>query len=160
QKPSNKPRAGIVLTAVCSVKESMGGTNGNLDFFISRAGADKSFAKWLARRLVSGEFGRRYRVLLQDWHFLGRNFIAKMDEGVCDARQLIVILSKSYLKSSYTRLEWQAVINANVDDADRRMVILKIDDCQPTGILALYSYTDVTSFLGPSQSEELVRAIG
>ena len=132
-----------------------------LDFFISRAGADKEFAVALGNVLKSGRLGRSYSLLLQDWDFMGNNFLARMDDGIRRCKRMIVILSKEYLKSAYTQVEWQAVLHSDIYNFENRIVLLKVDDCVPTGILSLYAYTDLSPVIGTANDqtlEDMVRA--
>jgi hypothetical protein len=59
-------------------------------FFISRAGEDAEYAKWIAG--VLGDAG--YTTILQDLDFQpGDSFIHKMNEALAAAEQVIALLS-------------------------------------------------------------------
>ena len=71
-------------------------------FFISRAGEDAEYAKWVAGVLED----EGYTTILQDLDFLpGDSFIHRMNEALTAAEQVIALLSPSYLaKATYPTL--------------------------------------------------------
>jgi WD40 repeat protein/3',5'-cyclic AMP phosphodiesterase CpdA len=118
-----------------------------LDLFISYAPADERWATWIAWQLEAAG----YRSLLQAWDFVpGTNFIDFMDRGVRDSAVVVAVLSRSYLKSHYGRMEWQAALRTN----HAKLVTIRIDDCQLEGLLATITYLDLVDITDPDMARE------
>ena len=117
------------------------------DFFVSYSPADEGWASWIAWELESAG----YRTVLQAWDFVpGTNFIDFMDRGVTQARAVIAVLSRAYLKSRYGRLEWQSAIRADPDDPSRKLITVRIDDSPLEGLLATITYVDLVGMTDPA----------
>jgi WD40 repeat protein/Cdc6-like AAA superfamily ATPase len=117
------------------------------DFFVSYTPADEGWASWIAWELESAS----YRTVMQAWDFVpGTNFIDFMDRGVTQARAVIAVLSRTYLKSRYGRLEWQSAIRADPDDPSRKLITVKIDDTPLEGLLATITYVDLVGVTDPA----------
>jgi hypothetical protein len=117
------------------------------DFFISYSPADEGWASWIAWELESAG----YRTVLQAWDFVpGTNFIDFMDRGVTEARAVIAVLSRAYLKSRYGRLEWQSALRADPDDPSRKLITVRIDDTPLEGLLATITYVDLAGTADPA----------
>jgi tetratricopeptide (TPR) repeat protein len=114
---------------------------GSVDFFISRSGSDKLIAQHVAHAL---EDGGRYRVVIQDWDFGSRSFVADMDDALQRAKRVIVILSNRYLESIYCTVEWQTVFANDPKNFGERLILLRVEaGCRPKGILRTLPYTDL-----------------
>lgn len=102
------------------------------DFFVSYTAADRGWAEWVAWQLEEAGF----RSLVQDWDFVpGSNWTIQMKEGVARAPHTIVLLSNAYLQSTYGRKEWQAALAADPSGATRRLLPIRIEDCERPGLL-------------------------
>ena len=107
---------------------------GGWDFFISYTQADRRWAEWIA--WVLEEQGR-YHVLVQAWDFVpGSNWIRKMQDGTRDAARTIAVLSDAYLTSEYGGAEWQAAWASDPTGANRKLLAVRIADCERPGLLA------------------------
>ena len=103
------------------------------DFFVSYTQADKAWAEWIA--WVLEEDG--YRVLIQAWDFPpGSNWIQRMDVGIEKATRMIVVLSSDYLASVYGSAEWQAAWASDPDGTGRKLLPVRVADCNRPGLLA------------------------
>jgi hypothetical protein len=103
------------------------------DFFLSYTQADRAWAEWLA--WVLEEHG--YRVLIQAWDFVpGSNWIAEMQAGTQGAARTIAVLSEAYLKSVYGGAEWQAAWASDPDGTTRRLLVVRVGDCERRGLLS------------------------
>ena len=103
------------------------------DFFVSYTQTDRAWAEWIAWQLE--EAG--HRVLLQAWDFVpGTNWIKSMHEGVAKADRTIAVLSETYLKSVYGGAEWQLAWAADPTGQDRRLLVVRVSDCDRPGLLA------------------------
>jgi hypothetical protein len=112
---------------------SAGDESPQWDFFVSYTQADRAWAEWIAWQLEQD----RHRVLVQAWDFVGgTNWIARMHDGVRDAARTIAVLSPDYLDSVYGGAEWQAAWGANPDGSDRRLLTVRVSECERPGLLA------------------------
>jgi hypothetical protein len=111
------------------------GTEGarDWDFFLSYTQADRAWAEWIAWALE--EHG--YRVLIQAWDFVpGSNWAAEMQAGTQGAARTIAVLSPAYLKSAYGGAEWQAAWASDPDGTRRKLLVVRVADCDRPGLLA------------------------
>jgi hypothetical protein len=103
------------------------------DFFISYTQTDRRWAEWIAWELE--ESG--WRVLVQAWDFVpGSNWIQGMQTGVSRADRMIAVLSENYLESVFGGAEWQAVWAIDPQGKARRVLPVRVSDCDRPGLLA------------------------
>jgi len=122
------------------------------DFFVSYNSADKAWAEWIA--WVLEENG--YTVIIQAWDFRpGGNFILDMQQAAEDSQTTIMVLSDHYLKAQYTQPEWAAAFAKDPTGTDRRLLPIRVGDCQPTGMLRQRVYVDLVS-QSEADAEQLV----
>jgi hypothetical protein len=106
---------------------------GRWDFFISYTQADRAWAEWIA--WVLEEDG--HRVLIQAWDFVpGSNWIADMSDAVPSSARTIAVLSDAYLRSVYGSAEWQAAWVADPSGTERKLLVVRVADCERPGPLA------------------------
>ncbi|HYZ54864.1 MAG TPA: FxSxx-COOH system tetratricopeptide repeat protein [Streptosporangiaceae bacterium] len=112
----------------------MGGDPGSRwDFFVSYTQADRAWAEWIA--WILEEDG--HRVLIQAWDFVpGSNWIQGMQSGVRDSARTIAVLSDAYLQSVYGSAEWGAAWASDPDGAGRKLLPVRVSDCDRPGLLA------------------------
>jgi ABC-type branched-subunit amino acid transport system substrate-binding protein len=78
-----------------------------------------------------------YRVLIQAWDFVpGSNWLAGMQAGTRDAARTIAVVSDAYLTSVYGGAEWQAAMARDLDGSGRKLLVLRISECDLPGLLA------------------------
>jgi tetratricopeptide (TPR) repeat protein len=110
------------------------------DFFVSYTQADRAWAEWIAWNLE--EDG--YRVLVQAWDFIpGINWTQNMQDGVTGAARTIAVLSDAYLNSVYGSAEWQAAWAADPDGKQRKLLIIRVQDCPRPGLLTSVVGVDI-----------------
>ena len=110
------------------------------DFFISYNRHDKQWAEWIAWTLE--EAG--YTVVIQAWDFRpGGNFVLDMQRAVAETQATIAVLSETFLQSDYTAPEWAAVFARDPRSAARKLIPVRVGECQPTGLLAQIVYVDL-----------------
>lgn len=114
-----------------------------VDFFISRSGADASIAQAIALILVN----EGHTVILQDWDFGHADFVAKMDDAIERAHRTITLLSLAYLKSEFCGAEWCAIFARDPRNFEQELILLRVEHCQPKGLLCLLAYTDLVPVL-------------
>jgi tetratricopeptide (TPR) repeat protein len=103
------------------------------DFFVSYTQADRAWAEWIAEELERAG----YRVLLQAWDAVpGTNWVEMMQAGVRDAARMIAVLSEAYLESAYANAEWQATWATDPDGRERKLLPVRVEDCDRPGLLA------------------------
>ena len=103
------------------------------DFFVSYAQVDRAWAEWIAWELEEDGF----RVLVQVWDFVpGTNWVERMQAGVQDAARMVAVLSPAYLESVFGGAEWRAVWAQDPDGAGRRLLPMRVADCERPGLLA------------------------
>ncbi|GAA1537797.1 hypothetical protein GCM10009827_065840 [Dactylosporangium maewongense] len=110
------------------------GSSAEWDFFVSYTQADRAWAEWIAWELE--EDG--HRVLVQAWDFVpGSNWMQGMQGGLTRAERTIAVLSNAYLASVYGGLEWQAAIAADPSGTERKLLTVRVEDCDRPGLLGL-----------------------
>jgi hypothetical protein len=109
-----------------------GDTREGRDFFVSYTQADQAWAVWIAWVLEDAG----YRVLIQAWDFVpGSNWVKSMQDGAARAARTIAVLSDEYLESVYGGAEWQAAWAGDPDGRERRLLPIRVRDCERPGLL-------------------------
>jgi len=110
------------------------------DFFISYNVKDKRWAEWIAWTLEEA----KYSVVIQAWDFRpGANFVLEMHQAVEGAERTIAVLSDNYLRAKYTQPEWAAAFAKDPQGRDRKLIPVRVAECQPTGLLGSCVYVDL-----------------
>lgn len=113
-------------------------------FFISRAGADAELAAKIAGILEdAGD-----QVTLSQWDFTNRNFIERMHSTLSEAPRVIALLSPEYFKTDYCTSEWQGALAGDPLNSQARLVLMRIGECEPPGMLANMAYWDLVPIAG------------
>ncbi|WP_018657182.1 TIR domain-containing protein [Actinomadura flavalba] len=123
------------------------------DFFISYSPADERWASWIAWQLETAG----HRTMMQAWDFVpGTNFIDFMDRGLSEAKAVIAVLSRNYLRSRYGRWEWMTALRADPDDPSRKLITVRIEDCPIDGLLSTITYVDLVGVEEPARARALL----
>lgn len=123
---------------------------GQRDFFISFNRTDRSWAEWIAYELE--EAG--YTTFFQHWDFSpGSNFVLEMHKAASLADKTIAVLSQNYLDAIFTQPEWSAALVQDPTGAKRTLTPVRVQPCQPGGILAPIVYADLVD-LGEEEARE------
>jgi tetratricopeptide (TPR) repeat protein len=111
------------------------------DFFISYNKADREWAEWVAWHLEeSGD----YSVVIQAWDFgPGSNFVLEMDRAIQECERVLAVLSPDYLSSLFTKPEWAAYFAQDPTSEQRRIISVRVRECEMKGLLAPIVYADV-----------------
>jgi tetratricopeptide (TPR) repeat protein len=125
------------------------GRSDKYDFFLSRRGSVATIAQEVTDILKENG----YRVRTQDYDIpITANFIEEMHEAVKNARDLVVLFTRDYEQSPYTRMEFTSFeANAAQSAEKRRMVILRCEDAPLLGLFAPHVYQDL---VGIGDAEE------
>ncbi|MCM3922521.1 TIR domain-containing protein [Frankia sp. AiPs1] len=103
-----------------------------MGFLHSYTARDRAWAEWIAWQLEAADF----RVLVQAWDMVaGSNWSAAMQDGIRYSTRTLAVLSEAYLDSVYGRQEWQAAFVADPDGAARRLLPVRIENCERPGVL-------------------------
>lgn len=85
-----------------------------------------------------------YSVVIQAWDFRpGGNFVLDRQRAAADSQRTIAILSESYLKASFTQPEWAAAFASDPESLNRKLLPVRVKDCQPGGLLGPIVYVDL-----------------
>jgi tetratricopeptide (TPR) repeat protein len=119
------------------------------DFFLSRRGSVAAIAREVTDLLTE----KGYKVFVQDYDIpITANFIEEMHEAVKNSRDLVVLFTRDYEQSPYTRMEFTSFeANAAQSAEHRRMVILRCEDAPLLGLFAPHVYQDL---VGVGDAEE------
>jgi tetratricopeptide (TPR) repeat protein len=111
------------------------------DFFLSRRGSVAAIAQEVTEVLTE----KGYRVFVQDYDIpIAANLIEEMHEAIKNARDLVVLFTRDYEQSPYTRMEFTSFeANAAQSAEHRRMVILRCEDAPLLGLFAPHVYQDL-----------------
>lgn len=102
------------------------------NFFISYTAVDRQWAEWIAWELE--EAG--YTTILQAWDFTtGSHFVTAMHLATQITERTIAVLSRAYLESAFSEQEWQAAWADDPSGAERKLLVLRIEDCPRPGLL-------------------------
>jgi tetratricopeptide (TPR) repeat protein len=125
------------------------GPEEHYDFFLSRRGSVAAIAQEVTDVLTE----KGYRVFVQDYDIpIAANFIEEMHDAIKNARDLVVLFTRDYDQSPYTRMEFTSFeANAAESAEHRRMVILRCEDAPLLGLFAPHVYQDL---VGIGDAEE------
>jgi hypothetical protein len=133
-----------------------GGAEDKFDFFLSRRGSVATVAQEVADVLNR----KGYKVFVQDYDIsLGASFIEAMHEAIKNSRDLVVLFTRDYEGSPYTRKElssFQAELLQGRQD--RHIVVLRCEDVPLRGLLADCVYQDLVGIAEPQERERLIIA--
>jgi tetratricopeptide (TPR) repeat protein len=126
------------------------------DFFLSRRGSVGAMAREVADVLIE----RGYKVVVQDYDFpIGGDLIEAMHEAIKNARDLIVLFTRDYENSPYTRKEFTSFeANRLQSVEERRMIILRCEDVPPLGLFAGNIYQDLVGIDDPGERRRRIIA--
>jgi len=126
------------------------------DFFLSRRGSVTTIAQEVEQVLAE----KGYSVLTQDYDIpLGSSFIEKMHEGVINSRDLIVLFTRDYLQSPYTRKEFTSFEADRVKTTEERhIIVLRCEDVSLRGLLADTVYQDLVGIEDPEERKRRIIA--
>ncbi len=111
-----------------------------MEFFVSYTSADRPWAEWIAWELE----GAGHSTCVQAWDILpGANFVLAMDEAARVARRTIAVLSPAFLESRYCPPEWAAAFRVDPTGAQRKLVPVRVRECNPDGLLGSVVSVDV-----------------
>jgi hypothetical protein len=126
------------------------------DFFVSYTGADQAWAEWIAEQLEDAG----YTTVLQAWDFRpGSDFLHQMQQATSSAQRTVAILSPAYFGSRFGEAEWRAAFAKDPTGELGLLVPVRVQTCQPPGLLASRAYIDLVDLDEPAAAARLRAAI-
>ena len=127
-----------------------------VDYFVSRRGASAQVAQEVANTLI----GAGYSAIVQDFDIpYTANFVVAMHQALKRCQHLIVLLSKDYDASTFTLTEVASFIAAaSRSNGERRLVVLRVEDCEPEGIFAGIVFADLVGVVDPKERQARILA--
>jgi tetratricopeptide (TPR) repeat protein len=126
------------------------------DFLISYTSQDQPWAEWIAEQLDAAG----YTFFFQAWDFRpGSNFVAEMDNATKLADRTLLVLSAAYLASGFAFSEWAAALRHDPRGSERRLLPVRIEICDVSGLLAQIGYLDLVGSDAKQAKERLLQGI-
>jgi hypothetical protein len=115
-------------------------TMAKASYFISYNQSDRAWAEWIAWTIES--FGFRTRI--QAWDFVpGTAWPQEMHRALQECAKTLCVLSPDFLRSEFTAAEWQATFTRDPVGKHGRLVLVRVRECMPDGLLAARVYVDL-----------------
>ncbi|MEL6567842.1 MAG: tetratricopeptide repeat protein, partial [Pseudomonadota bacterium] len=108
-------------------------------FFISRAGANAEFARWLATELRS----EGHETILQDDDFGHQDFMAAMDRALSGPARVVALYSPAYFASEYCKSEGRHPLGRDPSNEQQKLVPLLIEPAHVGGVFQNIAFTDL-----------------
>ena len=126
------------------------------DFFISYTHVDRSWAEWIAWQLEAAG----YTTVIQAWDFRpGANFVLAMQQAAAESERTIAVLSPAYLQSGFTAAEWAAAFARDPTGMQGLLLPVRIQDCEPRGLLPQIVYIDLVGLEAEAARERLLAGV-
>lgn len=130
--------------------------SGEVDFFISYAHPDSTWAAWLAWNLEEAGYTTRH----QGWDFpAGSNFVLEMQRAAENSRRTIVVISPAFTESGFVQPEWAAAFAEDPTAKDRRLIPVRVGEVQLGGLLSPLVYIDLVGLSAEEARAEFLRRI-
>jgi len=115
-------------------------TTQNWDFLVSCATDHDEWAEWIAWELEA----KGYRVHVEAMDAVtGTSDAHRLHEAMRRSNRTLAVLSRSYLQSAQTQAEWQAAWKADPGGLKRTLIAVRVEECQPAGLLRDIGYIDL-----------------
>jgi hypothetical protein len=126
------------------------------DFFLSRRGSVAVIAQEVANVLMD----KGYHVLVQDYDIpLGASFIEAMHEAVKNSRDLMILFTRDYEQSPYTRKEFTSFEAERAQsNEERHIIVFRCEDVPLRGLLADNVYQDLVGITDPEERKRRIIA--
>ena len=109
-------------------------------FFVSYNKADKAWAEWIAWILEAAG----HTTIIQAGDFRpGGNFVLDMQKAAAETDKTIAVLSDNYLNAEFTQPEWAAAFARDAKSQERKLIPIRVQDCQLEGLLESIVYVDL-----------------
>ena len=125
-----------------------GMADGAVDFFVSYTSADRPWAEWIVGELELAGYSTVFQA--RDMP-PGSNFVLEMDDAARGSARTVAVLSPASLASAACRAEWAAALREDFDGKQRKLVPVRVRECDPGGLLGSVVYVDLVD-LDPEPS--------
>ena len=126
------------------------------DFFVSYTGADARWAEWLVAELEDAGFS----CVSQAFDFVpGNDFMLEMQAAVGRSRRTLGILSPKALQAPYLQKEWAQRIAEDPNGAQRGLVLVRVEPCEPGDLLRALVHIDLVGLDEAAASDRLRREL-
>jgi tetratricopeptide (TPR) repeat protein len=126
------------------------------DFFISYAAVNRPWAEWIAVQLEAAG----HSTVLQAWDFRpGSDFLHQMQQATSTARRTIAVLSPAYFASTFGEAEWRAAFVKDPTGEQGLLVPVRVQPCEPPGLLASRVYVDLVDTDEPTAMRLLLDGV-
>jgi tetratricopeptide (TPR) repeat protein len=122
------------------------------EFFLSFTGADRPWAEWLLAELDTAGYSSVSQ--LRDF-VAGGNFALDMDNAARRAKRTLGVLSARAMQAPYVRQEWAQRLAADPTGEQRSLVLVRVEPCEPEGMLRPVVYIDLVGLDEASARERL-----
>ena len=127
------------------------------DFFISYTGVDETWARWIAVELERAG----YTTVSQALDFRpGNDFLHAMHQAIEAAMRTIAVLSPAYFGSEHGEAEWRAALSQDPSGAARRLIPVRVQPCDPPGLLSTRKYIDLVGLDEDVARGQLLAGVG
>jgi hypothetical protein len=145
-----------IRLAASSGKEGTVQASPGRDFFISYTAINRPWAEWIAVQLEAAG----YTTMLQAWDFHpGDDFIHKMQQATTTAARTIAVLSPAYFASQFGEAEWRAAFAKDPTGELRLLIPVRVQPCEPPGLLASRVYVDLVDLSEPTARQRLFAGV-
>ncbi|KPM56338.1 hypothetical protein ACG83_12405 [Frankia sp. R43] len=87
-----------------------------------------------------------YLVRADAWYPTGTNRISALEESLRFSARVVVVLSQAYLEADDMRPVWQAVLSRDPGGLHRSLILVRVEECEPEGLLRGIRYIDLVPF--------------
>jgi tetratricopeptide (TPR) repeat protein len=122
------------------------------DFFVSFTGADRPWAAWLLAELDAAGYSSVSQ--LRDFT-AGSNFVTEMHQAARRARRTLGVLSPQALRAPFVWQEWAQRLAADPTGEQRALVLVRVESCEPEGLLGPVVYVDLVGLDEAAAQERL-----
>ena len=127
-----------------------------MHFFISRAGQDSDWAKWIASTLEE----EGHTTTVQDFDFRpGHSFLHQMKEAIDKADHFIAVLSDDYFEMPFTLKELYSGIASDPIGRNRTVIPVRVRPCQIPGLFTDLVYIDLVGKSAETARSDLLDGI-
>ncbi len=126
------------------------------DFLVSYAPTDLAWAEWIAWQLESAG----YSVLIEAWDLVaGAHPAAHREAGIEGAIRTVAVVSRRYQQSAEQSAVYRAVAERDPDGKHRKLVPVRIEECEPGGFLGQIHPIDLVGLDAAAAKRELLEQI-
>lgn len=127
------------------------------DFFISYARPDEESARWIVRVLE----GAGYTTQIDERDFrAARVLVREIEEKFRTCRCFLAVLSPRYLRSPWTRAEWETAVHRGIVDERYGILPVEIVQCDPPPLLNNWTRISLEGLDKRDARDRLLQAAG